>query len=438
LNAGKTDSWISPAILGWAIASAFYLYQYMLRSAPAAMVPQLSQAFGVTAAGLSTLVGLFYYGYAPFSLVAGIAMDRLGPRKVMPIAAVAIGSGTFLFSTGNLALAAIGSFLMGAAAVFALVAAVYIATTRFPASQAATLIGLTQMLGMTGGAAGVFLVGPAIAAGLPWNMFWLIMGMVGIALAGAQLAFTPKDREIGEKRGPDGGKTHSVTTAFRTVFANPQSILCGLIAGLLFIPTTIFGMVWGVQFLQEAHSVPYTVAVLRSASVSVGWIIGAPLLGMLSDRIGRRKPVIIGSAAVLFACLLAILFGRPGLFPTYSLGLVAGIASGAAMLPYTIIKEANRPEFGGTATGVISFINFSLSALLGPVFGTLLTRASEGAARELIHYQTAFAPLLGIVALAIILTFYLRETGPASHPAMLSEGPGGPDLPGKQSSASLS
>ena len=84
-----------------------------------------------------------------------------------------------------------------------------------------------------------------------------------------------------------------------TVFINPQSILCGLIAGLLFIPTTIFDMVWGVRFLQEAHGMPYSVAVLRSAAVPFGWIIGCPLLGWLTDRIGRRKPVIIGAAAVL-------------------------------------------------------------------------------------------------------------------------------------------
>jgi len=155
--------------------------------------------------------------------------------------------------------------------------------------------------------------------------------------------------------------------------------------------------------------------------VSLGWILGAPLLGMLSDRIGRRKPVIIGSAAILLGCLAAILFGTPGQFPAYSLGLVAGFASGAAMLPYTVIKEANRPEHAGTATGVISFLNFSLSAVLGPVFGALLARASEGSTRELVHYQTAFTPLLYVVALAILLTFCLRETGPAAAPAKVPE-----------------
>ena len=88
-------------------------------------------------------------------------------------------------------------------------------------------------------------------------------------------------------------------------------MLCGLIAGLLFLPTTVFGMVWGVRFLQESHGASYGLAVMRSAAVPFGWIIGCPLLGLLSDRIGRRKPVIIGSAAVLLGCLVLILL-RPG------------------------------------------------------------------------------------------------------------------------------
>jgi MFS family permease len=84
------------------------------------------------------------------------------------------------------------------------------------------------------------------------------------------------------------------------------------------------------------------------------------------------------------------------------------------MLPYTVIKEANPPEVGGTATGVVNFINFTFSALLGPVFGWLLQRLSGGASElELGHYQSAFFPLLIGVVIAILLTLLLKETGPA-------------------------
>lgn len=406
----RPRSGVRMAVVVWILTAVFYFYQYAMRSAPAVMMSQLSAAFEVSVLGVASIVGLFYYGYSPFSLVAGAAMDRLGPRYLVPFAAASVGIGALLFASGNAQVASVGRFVQGAGGVFALVGAIYIATKNFPASQAATLIGATQMFGMAGGAAGQFVVGPMIGAGLPWTYFWVGMGVIGLVIGIILFFLIPGE---GDGQQATGG-FKVVAQAFATVFKNPQSILCGLIAGFLFIPTTIFDMIWGVRYLQEGHGLDYGSAVMRSATVPIGWIIGCPLLGLISDRLGRRKPVIIAAAAVLFACLVWILYGPTGVLPPYVLGLVAGIVSGAAMLPYTVIKEANPPQFGGTATGVINFLNFTFSALLGPVFGWILQRVSGGAERmSLSHYQIAFKPLLYGVLIAIILAFVLKETGPA-------------------------
>jgi MFS family permease len=398
------------ATVAWLLASIYYFYQYILRSAPAVMMPQLSEAFGLSALGVASIVGVFYYGYSPFSLVAGAAMDRLGTRRVIPMGAVAVGVGALLFSTGDQTVGNIGRLLQGAGGVFALVGAVYIATKYFPASRAATLIGATQMFGMAGGSAGQFAVGPLISGGISWQSFWIAMGIAGLVIGVVLFVLLPKEEA---KKQPENW-LKSMSGAFKVVFKNPQSILCGIIAGLLFIPTTIFDMIWGVRFLQEAHGFDYGSAVMRSATVPFGWIIGCPLLGFISDRIGRRKPVIIGGAFVLLICLGWILYGRTDIFPPYLIGLVAGLSSGSAMLLYTVIKEANPPEFSGTATGVVNFLNFTFSALLGPVFGWILVNVSGQASQmNLGHYQTAFLPLLFGVAIAIICTLFLRETGPA-------------------------
>lgn len=396
----------------WLLTAVFYFWQYMMRSAPAVMVPELSAAFGLSAVGVASLVGLFYWAYAPFSLVAGVCMDQLGPRKVVPLGAATVAVGAILFSTGDATLGSIGRFMQGAGGVFALIGAVYLVTAYMPASRAATLVGATQMFGMAGGTAGQFIVGPVIAGGTTWDRFWLTMGVIGLPIALLLFLLIPRPSQSARKAAAGLGPA---LRAMGTVFVNPQSILCGLIAGLIFVPTTIFDMVWGVRYLQEAHDLPYAVSVLRSASVPLGWIIGCPLLGWLTDRIGRRKPVIIGAALVLLGALALILFGPAGAFPPYSLGLVAGIASGAAMIPYTVIKEANRPEHAGTATGVINFVNFSTTAVLGPLFARRLVAVSGGNERGLAHYQATFTPLLYGVALAILLTLILRETGPKAR-----------------------
>ncbi|HEX2339201.1 MAG TPA: MFS transporter [Vicinamibacterales bacterium] len=398
------------ATVAWLITAVYYFYQYTLRSAPAVMMPQLSEAFGISATAVASLAGLFYWGYSPFSLVAGVGMDRFGPRSVIPLGAAAVGIGALLFASGNRDAANIGRLLQGAGGVFALVGAAYIAMTSFPASRAATLIGATQMFGMAGGSAGQFVVGPMIGSGLPWSSFWIAMGIGGLAISVVLYFLLPASKP------PDRGEPWlaNAARAMATVFRNPQSILCGMIAGLIFIPTTIFDMIWGVRYLQEARGLDYGSAVMRSATVPLGWIIGCPLLGVISDRLGRRKPVIAAGAIVLLACLAWILYGPADVLPPYVLGLVAGTASGAAMIPYTVIKEANPPQMSGTATGVINFLNFTFSALLGPVFGWILLNVAGGASRmTLEHYQTTFEPMLYGVGLAIVLTFLLKETGPA-------------------------
>src|SRR4029434_5037026 len=171
------------AIGAWLLVAVYYFYQYALRSAPSVMMPQLTDAFGVNALGVSAIVGMFYYAYSPFSLVAGAALDRFGARRVVPIGAALVGVGALLFGTGNVAAANVGRFLQGAGGVFALVGAVYLVTKNFPVSLAASFIGATQMFGMAGGSAGQFVVGPLINSGLPWGQFWIYAGLAGLVLS---------------------------------------------------------------------------------------------------------------------------------------------------------------------------------------------------------------------------------------------------------------
>jgi MFS family permease len=406
------------AVGAWLLVALYYFYQYALRSAPSVMMPELTEAFGVNALGVSAIVGMFYYGYSPFSLVAGAAMDRFGARRVVPVGAALVGVGALLFGTGDVMAANVGRFLQGAGGVFALVGAVYLITRNFPASMAASFIGATQMFGMGGGSAGQFLVGPLINRGLPWGRFWLYAGVAGLAISACLLLFLPK-----EERAPSAGGLGGVLRSLKTVFLNPQSILCGLISGLLFIPTTIFGMTWGVRFLQEARGREYEAAVMLAATVPLGWMIGCPLLGFVSDRLGRRKPVILGGSLVMLAVMAWILFGDPAILRGHVVGILLGLASGAAMLPYSVIKEANPPELGGSATGVINFVNFTFSALLGPVFGSRLVPApGDDEALGLVHYQAGFAPLLYGIVIAMALTCFLRETGPAVRVAAVNPG----------------
>ena len=395
-------------VVAWGFCLLFYFGQYALRSAPGVMVPELTAQFGLTALGVSSLIGLYYYTYSTFAIVAGAALDRLGPKYVIPAGIVVAAFGSILFGLGTSVSAEGGRLLQGAGSAFAFTGAVYLASHGFRGSYLATAIGFTQMFGMLGGSAGQFAVGPMIHGFITWQQFWIFAGVALIAVAGVVVIATPAGHDVREP-GSDTSLL-SMFKPYKVVLTNPQSYLCGFAAGLLFLPTTIGDMIWGVPFLRDGLGVGYTEAVNRATMVPLGWVIGCPLLGYIADRIGRRKPVLIGGAVLMLLAAGAFVY-LPGVAPPYLLGLLLGIGSGAAMIPYTMIKEVNPDEVKGSATGAINFLVFTLSALVAPLYGLLLRWLSDGGKLTLGVFQQASAFGIGGIVLAIVLALFLRETG---------------------------
>ncbi|QCP53234.1 MFS transporter [Trinickia violacea] len=399
-------------VIAWILCVAFYFMQYALRSAPGVMMPELSAAFARDVVGVSALVGLYYYSYAVFSIVVGAALDRLGGKAIIPVGIVLVAVGAALFGIGTVQTAEIGRLLQGAGSACAFIGAVYLATHGFPSRYLATAVGFTQCFGMLGGFGGQFAVGRLIHSLITWQQFWWLSGVVIFVIAVLVFIATP----AGHDDSPASqGSWVKMFAPYKEVLSNPQSYLCGLCAGLLFVPTTIGDMIWGIAFLRHGLDVSYAEAVNRASMVPLGWVIGCPLLGYLSDQLGRRKPVLIGGALLMLVSGAGIFYLPAGVAPPYVLGLLLGIGSGAAMLPYTVIKEVNSDNVKGSATGAINFLVFAFSALLTPAYGKLLAHVANGGPMNLTVFRTTSVWLLGGIVLAIVLALFLRETGPRAR-----------------------
>src|SRR6516165_9744051 len=81
-------------IIAWAFCLLFYFMEYAVRSAPSVMLPELTKAFGLSTAGLSWLIGLYYYTYATFAVIAGALIDRWGGKYVIPFGVLLMAAGT--------------------------------------------------------------------------------------------------------------------------------------------------------------------------------------------------------------------------------------------------------------------------------------------------------------------------------------------------------
>jgi MFS family permease len=396
----------SAYLVAWGLCLVFYFLQYALRSAPGVMIPELTSAFSLTTLGVSSLLGLYFYTYAGFAIVAGASLDRFGANAPIVIGVLATAAGSALFGLGSMGAAEGGRLLQGAGSAFAFTGAVYLAAHGFSAKWLATAVGFTQLAGMLGGFAGQFAVGPLTHGVIEWHEFWIYAGGALALLAVLLLVATPRNHEAAT------GPLSSIFAPYKIVLTNPQSYICGAIGGLLFMPTTIGDMIWGVPHLKLELGVTEAEAIARSSMTPLGWVIGAPLLGYIADRIGLRKPVLIAGMAIMLVSGGAIAFFDAWM-PPYIGGLMFGLGSGAAMIPYAMIKEANPDKVKGSATGAMNFLVFSLSAVLAPLFGFVLMRISGGGTLSLANFREADIIWGAAIVLSLILTFFLRETGSA-------------------------
>jgi MFS family permease len=391
--------------LAWGAALIFYFLEYVVRSSPAVMIPELSAAFSVDAVGLSAIIGAYYYTYSVTSLVAGAALDRFGAKAPVALGAVLLGIGCLLFVASEPSVSYLGRLLQGAGSAFAFTGAVFLATHGFSGSVLATAIGFTQCFGMLGGSAGQFAVGPLIHSALGWKGFWEATAVACLAIGVALFLITPTESRSDNAPARDG-----LIAPFKTVFSNPQSYLCGIIAGLLFAPTTIGDMIWGVAFFQQDRGIDYARAVSIASMTPLGWVVGCPLLGWLADYIGLRKPTLILGAAIMLVSVIATAFTNDSTFNYVSMFML-GVGSGAAMIPYTIIKEVNPDKAKGSAVGVINFITFGVTAAVAPIFSHLNGRSLASNGDHLAHFKEAAGFWIVAIIVAIGLALFLRETG---------------------------
>lgn len=395
-------------VIAWLFGLVFYFLDYVIRSAPAVMIPELVSNFNTTELKLISMVGTYYYTYSTCSLIAGVALDKFGGKRSLFAGALILGIGCLLFLISSQVAGVSGRLLQGAGCAFAFPGCVYLASKGFSSKSLATAIGVTQCIGMLGGTAGQFVVGPWVEEGVNIDTFWFWSGIITLITAFCLFFVIPKESKA-ENPTASGIKPIGYLEPYKIVFKNPQSWLCGIISGLLFAPTTIFAMTWAVAFFEKDKGFAFHEAAITSAMVAFGWVFGCPLLGFITDKIGRRKPVLIGGAVVMIMSLLQLIY-LPDLYPAKISMFILGLGSGAAMIPYSIIKETNPDFVKGSATGAINFITFGVTTLLSPVFSRWFGKSLELSAGNL-HFQHSVLFWVSGIILAIMVSLMLKETG---------------------------
>ena len=398
------------ALFGWATGALFFFYAWILRVAPSVMIDELMRDFAVGAAAVGHLSAFYFYGYAGMQIPVGLLMDRFGPRRLMTVAALGCAAGCLLFALApTLWALSLGRFVIGATAAFSLVGAMTVAGQWVPPARFALLSGLAMMLGMAGG---VFGQAPLrlLVDQFDWRQASLALAGGGVLLALA-VVVTVRDRVR------PSGSLRQVMAGLGQVGRNRQTWLIAL-AGLGTTgPLLGFAGLWGVPYLVLTQGLDRTAAAGVTSMVFIGWGVGAPVIGWLSDRIGRRKPPFV-AGLVLTAVAMAGLAWAPGL-PLWAVSVLCflcGFGGSAQIVGFAAVRELNPPAAGGAALGIVNGVVTGAGALYQPLLGGLLDLAWTGEMAGGVRvytvaaYSTAFSVLVAGAVMGIACILLMRET----------------------------
>ena len=410
------------AYAGWLVAAVFFFYAWVLRVAPSITVEPLMRDFAVGGAIVGNLSAVYFWAYAALQIPCGLLADRWGPRRVLTVAILVTGLGCAVMGLApTIELAYAGRALIGFGAAFAFVGGMVIAAIWLPARRFAFFSGVALAVGLAGGVVGQGPFSAAVAA-LGWRDY--MVALAGWALIHALLAWLLiRDRPA---RPAPGGPAGPVAAALPPepmrsglvrALRRPQNFLLSAFAFLMSVPILAFGGLWGVPYTVARFGVDTTAAGFAMAAMLLGVACGGPLWGLLSDRLGRRKPILLAGAVLGLAAVAGAIY-LPGLpFALFQVCVfLAGFGGSAMVTAFALGREQNDARSAGTALGLINMCTVFSGAVSQPLIGLLLdlswTGETVNGARvyALSAYEGAFLLLPGCYLMGLLIWFALKET----------------------------
>lgn len=404
---------------------AAYITVYFHRMAPGVVAADLARAFATTGVALGSLAATYYYIYTAMQIPAGVLADTLGPRLTVTIGSVVAGVGSILFGLApEFSTAILGRLLVGLGVSVVFVGLMKSNAVWYADREYGRVSGMTLLIGNLGSILAATPLALLLAT-VSWRQAFVGAGVVSLLLAVLNWLWVrnrPEDAgfpSIREQEGlaPAAPRDRHWLQDLREVLAR-RAVWPGFWVNLGMTGTLFaFAGLWGVTLMRDLHGLDRAGASLYTTVTLAGFAVGAFKAGWLSDRIGRRKPVILGGALLSVLAWLALILlpwgpGGSGLLLYGALGLAAG----GFVVTYAAAKELLPPGVSGMAVALVNTGLFLGAALMQPAFGwaldltwdgTLLDGARVYSAKD---YQNGLWLSLAGAILALLAATRIRET----------------------------
>ena len=404
----------------WLLGAVNYGHAFFQRTNPSAMTDDLMREFGVSAAALGNLAAVYMYAYAAMQIPAGVAFDRWGPRAILAGAAATCAIGAVLFGLApSIEAAMLGRLLIGAGAGFSFLGALTLTMIWFPRGRYDVMIGFIPPVGIAGAVLGQAPFGALVEA-VGWRP--AMLATAGLAGLLACLFWASRRAPAPHVYAPDGHaepiRPHLLAGLRRAVH-DPQTWLLAVSGGFNAGPFMAFGALWAVPWLMQVRGIDRLSATSSASVILLGLALGSPIAGWLSNRLRRRKAVLVGFNGFSLVVWLPLVYW-PGLpnAALYLLFVLVGIANAGVLLNFVAARDHATTGRSGSASAVVNTFVVGYGALIMPLVGVLLDINWDGTLVEGVRifsataYETAFVLLPVSAGVALLASIALRESHP--------------------------
>ena len=406
------------------VPSAMYFFSYFHRVSTTVVAGDLMRAFSITASSLATLSAVYPWVFVAMALVAGSLVETLGPRWTLAAGGAAMGLGAVIFGLApGFGVAVLGRLLVGLGASVILISFLSLAAAWFRPNEFGMIGGLSQTVGNVGGLVASSPLALMVEA-IGWRSSFLVIGAVTF-LVGAAAALFVKDRPeaagLASVNPIEPGRTTfaDVLRGIPDVALNPRTWPPLIAAGGIFASLIAFQGLWGVPYFTQVYGLSRVEAAAVTSWLAIGIVIGAPVVGRISDRwlVARRLPM-VAFTAIYALCWLPLVV--PDLkLPVTLLApfcLFMGFMSCGLVLVWSCVREVNNPERVGIAIGFCNLPIFLGFAVLQWLTGLVLDANWTGLAIAGVRiyppaaYRSAFAVCLAVAGAAAVAAVFVTET----------------------------
>ena len=397
---------------GWVVVIAFFIIGitlYGIHFSFGVFFKSIESEFNLTRAATSAILSANMLLAGVFSFFAGWALDRYGPKVVVLLMGIFTGLSLVLTSQVN----ALWQIFMTYSLLLAMgTGPLYVvpmsAVSRWFDKKRGLALGLSSL----GIGLGTVIMAPFatyLITNFDWHTAYLIIGLIAWLIVIPLSRLLKKDpREIGAL--PDGVKScrQEVKSKENSIQLIDSSLWLVFRKRSFWILVSTWFLFASSVFLVFTHLVPHVTDIGFSAGeaaavlslIGMGSIPGRLVMGIASDRIGRKSAIII--CTLLQSGAMVWLLWARDLWMFYLFALIFGFAhSGLGPSMAAIIGDTFGLGKIGAIFGLLE-VGFGIGAAIGPAIGGLIFDVTGS-------YSIAFLIVPAAMLLATLFIALIRR-----------------------------